>query len=296
MKRIFRRYVYILSPPRKTDIRYGNEEGAIAMTSRREMLRMLAFNGMVPGAYLFRENNRIAAHNELTDFVTEAQRGDPDSVDEYVTFSPERIRQTVVKTGKATFEGWEGNVPHATVSVARRFLGRSRKADPAQIAEFLDLFGLPLKSEKSYVPFCAAGLSYCALLAYTEALNQQLGPAERLGHFRKLMPDLDHYYFYPTVSCIDMYHIAAGKRRWVDHRSEPSVIPKTGWIVLFDWNKRNSPDHCGLVQEANKEKLFTVEFNTSVENGSQRDGGTVAEKTRSYDYVVGFVVTDKKPL
>lgn len=109
------------------------------------------------------------------------------------------------------------------------------------------------------------------------------------------MPDLEHYYFYPTVSCVDMYHIAAGKRRWFTRNTNSSDLPKPGWIVLYDWKKRGTPDHCGLVQQATRDNLVTVEFNTSTGQGSQRNGGTVAQRTRTYEYVAGFVVTDAKP-
>lgn len=109
------------------------------------------------------------------------------------------------------------------------------------------------------------------------------------------MPDLEHYYFYPTVSCVDMYHIAAGKRRWFTRNVKSGDLPKPGWIVLYDWNKRGTPDHCGLVQQATKDILVTVEFNTSTDEGSQRNGGTVAQRTRTYDYVAGFIVTDATP-
>ncbi len=109
------------------------------------------------------------------------------------------------------------------------------------------------------------------------------------------MPDLEHYYFYPSVSCVDMYHIAAGKRRWVDVRAGANVLPKPGWIVLFDWNKQGTPDHCGIVQAATKQNLATIEFNTTVGKGSQRNGGTVAEKIRNYEFVIGFIITDAKP-
>src|SRR5262249_50826609 len=144
-------------------------------------------------------------------------------------------------------------------------------------------------------PFCAAGVSFCALIAYAAVLNKQYEKTKRLEALRKLAPDLEHYYFYPTVSCVDMYHIAAGKRRWVERKSKPDILPKPGWIVLYDWTTRGTPDHCGIVQQARKESMTTVEFNTTTTNGSERNGGTVAEKTRTYDQVSGFIVTDAPP-
>jgi hypothetical protein len=230
-----------------------------------------------------------------TDSVTEDQRGDPDAVDEYVTFSPSAIRSIVMTPGKAVFESWDATLPTSMITTARQFIGCSRKETPQQITKFLQLFDLPFATDKGYIPFCAAGLSYCALLTYASRLYQDVQSSTTLERLRRLMPDLEQYYFYPTVSCVDMYYIAKGKRKLFTRNTKSTDLPKPGWIVLYDWNKRGTPDHCGLVQQATSANLVTVEFNTSTGEGSQRNGGTVAQKIRSYDYTVGFVVTDAKP-
>lgn len=61
---------------------------------------------------------------------------------------------------------------------------------------------------------------------------------------------------------------------------------RTGDIVLLNFNGKGTADHCGLVVEVNRwavtrelMQIQTVEGNTSV-NGSQDNGGMVAEKTR----------------
>ena len=226
------------------------------------------------------------------DSVTENQRGDPDIPDEYVTFSPSAIEHIVSKSRKATFEQWDRNLPLTMLVTARNFIGYNRKDNPEQISKFLDLFDLPIATGAGVVPFCAAGLSYCALTAYARKLSGISDQAPTRERLRKLMPDVEHYYFYPTVSCVDLYHIAAGKRRWVPHTPGSARPPKPGWLVLYDWNKRGIPDHCGLVQQPGRDFIKTVEFNTSSGEGSQKNGGTVAEKTRSYEYVLGFVITD----
>lgn len=229
------------------------------------------------------------------DLVTEKQKGDLDLPYEQVTFSPTEIRAIAQDRGKASFEAWEPKVPTSMIATARSFLGCSRDSTPNQVAEFLSLFGLPLRDGNGFVAFCAAGLSFCALQAYADAVRPGYSPATRIKQFKTIAPDLEHYYFYPSVSCVDMYHIAAGKRRWIDHKAEASVVPKPGWIVLYDWNRQGTPDHCGIVQYATKEKMFTVEFNTSSDTGNQRNGGTVAEKSRTYQFVLGFIVTDSRP-
>jgi hypothetical protein len=232
--------------------------------------------------------------------VTEDQKGDPDVAYEHVTFDESEIdrlvRHSAKGSSKATFENWQPDLPSAMLSTARSFLGCSRATSPEQISEFLALFRLPFKNQNAYIPFCAAGLSFCALMAFSEGLKTHYDPAKRLDHFRKYLPDLDYYYFYPTVSCVSMYHIAAGRGRWIERKTRPDVIPKGGWIVLYDWRNAGTPDHCGIVAHAGKDKLSTIEFNTSgTAGGSQRDGGAVSEKDREYKYVRGFIVTDAKP-
>jgi hypothetical protein len=229
--------------------------------------------------------------------VTEEQKGDPDLPYEMVTFNPEAIRQMSDLSGRrATFERWESRLPAAMLASARGLIGSSRATTPERISEFLELFGLGLKDKNGdYVAFCAAGISFCALTAYANAVKPNYTINKKLEIFRSLAAEIEHYYFYPTVSCRDMGLIAQGKRRWVERKAKPEVIPKPGWIVLFDWQRRGTPDHCGIVQNATAQSIFTVEFNTSDDGGSQRNGGAVARKTRNYNYVTGFVVTDERP-
>lgn len=68
---------------------------------------------------------------------------------------------------------------------------------------------------------------------------------------------------------------------------------KVGDIVLLNFNGKGTPDHCGLVTEVNRwavtrelMQIQTIEGNTSV-NGSQDNGGMVAEKTRYPSQIVG---------
>lgn len=227
--------------------------------------------------------------------TVEQQKGDPDAVYEHVSFDGEAIRRLVTSSGKATFERWDADLPLKMITSAARFVGASRETTPERITEFLALFKLPFKDGKDYVAFCAAGVSYCALMAYTDEISVPT-ESNRLKMFRQFMPDVEHYYFFPTVSCVSMYHLAAAKGRWIDHKEKPGTVPKPGWIVLYDWSKSGTPDHCGIVTEASAKGLSTIEFNTSGKaGGSQRNGGTVAEKDRNYEYVRGFIVTNAKP-
>ncbi len=262
--------------------------------TRRRMLEMCSLTALsIPGSI-----HRLGSFdnkNPGSDLVTEDQKGDPADVDEFVTFSSSAIRNMSTRGGKASFEPWRDGLHKSIIATARQFIGVNRKTNPEAVTQFLDLFSLPFRTDTGFVAFCAAGISYCALSTYCEDLRWQVNDTNRLDRYRQLMPDLEFYYFYPTVSCVDMYHIAAGKRRWVDHRTKPKIIPSPGWIVLYDWKGKGVPDHCGLVQQASQKEMLTLEFNTSPGDGSQTNGGAVAERRRSYTQVYGFVITDEKP-
>ena len=232
--------------------------------------------------------------------VTERQKGDPDAEYEHVSFDGDVVRKMAERPGdRAVFEKWDKALPSKMLGAAWDFVGVSRDTTPDRVSEFLKLFDLPYKDDNGYLAFCAAGVSYCALQSYVKSTgapwndsNQQ----SRLYQLQRLMPDLDHYYFYPTVSCVDMYLIAAGRHRWIELKTPSIPVPKPGWVALFDWRGTGTPDHCGLVVSGTKDKVSTIEFNTSgTAGGSQRNGGTVAQKERSYKYIKGFVVTDRAP-
>jgi hypothetical protein len=260
------------------------------MPTRRQFISICGLSLCCPPALL---SGQVAPSTTPT---IEQQKGDPDAVYETISFDPNAISQLVSQPGKASFEKWDKGLPLRMISTARTFLGASRDTSPAQITEFLRLFDLPFKDDKGYVPFCAAGVSFCALMTYASSIHPNYSANEKMTYFRNLMPDLEHYYFYPTVSCVSMYHIAAGKNRWIDRKGQPSVVPKPGWIVLYDWDSKGIPDHCGIVVHAGKDKISTIEFNTSgTSGGSQRNGGTVSDKERSYNSVKGYVVTDSIP-
>lgn len=76
---------------------------------------------------------------------------------------------------------------------------------------------------------------------------------------------------------------------------------KVGDIVLLNFNGKGTPDHCGLVTEVNRwavtrelMQIQTIEGNTSV-NGSQDNGGMVAEKTRYPGNIVAVCRPQYKP-
>ena len=252
------------------------------MLNRREMLKI------AHGALLAQAGSQLVKSDDI---VSERQKGDPDDTYEFVSYDPDKIAKLATKPpNKAIFEPWLKNLPDAMITTARTFLGCSRSSTPDQITKFLGLFDLQLRDRNGYVAYCAAGISFAALTAYANALRK--AGTDELKRLRGVAPDLEHYHFYPTVSCVDMWNIAKGKRHWIRH-ARGNANPTRGWIVLFDWGGRGAPDHCGIVQQATEQEIKTIEFNTTVTtNGSQRNGGMVAEKSRPYDHVLGFIVTD----
>lgn len=237
---------------------------------------------------------------EAQTLIAEQQKGDPEDAYETVHYDPRSIEALTQLSGRAVFETWDKSLPGSLLASARSVAmrGVSRTSDSGQVDEYLKLFGMGIKSSSgTYVPYCAAGIGYVAIEAFARSHKKDLSGNGRLAVMRSLAADIEHYYFYPTVSCIDMWNAAKAKRRWVTKASQQEGTVKPGWIVLFDWSRRGTPDHCGIVRTATVKSLFTVEFNTTTKAGagSQRNGGAVAERERPYDRVLGYIRTDTAP-
>ena len=91
--------------------------------------------------------------------------------------------------------------------------------------------------------------------------------------------------------------------RWYRERglTVPVSEVQPGDIVLLNFHGGKDPEHCGLVTEVNRWagtrellQIQTIEGNTSV-NGSQDNGGMVAEKTRYPSQIVGVCRPQYKP-
>jgi hypothetical protein len=237
---------------------------------------------------------QLSTRPALAGEVVELQKGDPQLPYERAVYDPERIRDMATRRDLAAFADWDKDLPKKMIGVAGDYVGVTRNSSPDLVAEFLRVVqGHPLDDKGNPNAFCAAGVSYCALKAYPQsaaAVFDSGDQSARLLRFRGLAPDLDHFFFYPTMSCADMYHIALGRHRWLDRSQRPSDLPKAGWIVLFNWKDRGLPDHCGIVTQATTSGLSTIEFNTSsTTGGDQRNSGAVAKKDRTYRHVMGFI-------
>jgi hypothetical protein len=170
----------------------------------------------------------------------------------------------------------------------------SRQNSPGQIKKFVGLFDY--RSEQT--AFCAMGIAYAAAKAFCDLTPERVPYTRRndTRTFKTVLPLINKYYFPPSASCRFMMKEAKKRRPtqrggWI---AKGTRTPKRGWLVLFDWKNRGDgiPDHVGIVNGVGRGgALYTVEFNTSIASGSQRNGGAVAEKVRSPRDVLGFIRT-----
>lgn len=189
----------------------------------------------------------------------------------------------------------EGMLKYA-LELAEREPPVTRRSNPRQIKQFVGLFDY--RSEE--VPFCAMGVAYAAAKAYCDLTPQKIpySGARQTRTFKTVLPLINKYYFAPSASCRFMMNEAMKRKPtqrggWI---AKGKRTPKRGWLVLFDWKNKGDgvPDHVGIVNGVGGRRggrLYTVEFNTSVSYGSQRNGGAVAKKVRSMDDVLGFIRT-----
>lgn len=75
---------------------------------------------------------------------------------------------------------------------------------------------------------------------------------------------------------------------WAKREGRWGTQPKYGALVLYDWDRDGIADHIGIVEKViNKYKIVTIEGNTGIGNDS--NGGEVMRRTRSTDYVLGYI-------
>jgi hypothetical protein len=237
--------------------------------------------------------------------VTES--GDPDAPAETFVVDERALNNALdEKVALAAFPREQGrykNAPRwaeAMLDYALRLADSTppvtRQSDPQQIQQFVGLFNY--RSEN--VPFCAMGIAYAAVKAYCDLTPEKVpySRTRQVRTFQNVLPLIKKYYFTPSASCLFMMNEAMKRRStqrggWV---AKGTRLPRRGWLVLFDWKNRGDgvPDHVGIVRGLggpNYDTLYTVEFNTSVTYGSQRNGGAVAKKVRNMSDVLGFIRT-----
>lgn len=225
-----------------------------------------------------------AGPDRAQSLLTEEQSGDPALPAETLSFDPQDVDRLVSGQHKAAFEPRIANFGQALLAEASKYVGENRQNATAQVTEFLALFDLPFAMNGKVVPFCAAGLSWVSATLYARQAKMPL----MNGALRNYLPDLDHYHLYPTPSVLSLKEVALGKQRWV---ARGEKTPKTGWLVVYNWNGGPKPSHVGIVDHLDGSSLHTIEFNTSSANDS--NGGQIARRVRPFNHQVeGFVRTD----
>jgi hypothetical protein len=235
--------------------------------------------------------------------VTES--GDPDTVGETFVVNERALKEALVESPTlAAFPAEQRKFKDArrvtlgmlnyALELANRTPPVTRQSNPGQIQKFVGLFDY--RSEKT--AFCAMGIAYAMAKAYCDLTPEKIPYTRRndIRTFKTVLPLISKYYFAPSASCLFMMNEAKKRRAtqrggWI---AKGTRTPKRGWLVLFDWKNRGDgiPDHIGIVNGVGtRGVLYTVEFNTSVASGSQRDGGAVAEKVRGMSDVLGFIRT-----
>ena len=225
--------------------------------------------------------------------TTENQKGDDQAAYETLHVDPSKIYALVSPT-RAGYQKRDPNFAALFTATAVALDNKSRTTDRPLISDMLELFQLPFEnSPHDPVPFCAAGLSYIAAVAYLGFWKKDpefwaKNKTQSWSLLRDALHEIDRYHFFPSPSVWDMYYVALGKRRWVPKTARS---PQKGWLVVYDFG--GGADHVGLVLSATAHGLHTFECNTSgTINGSQQDGGVITERDRTLDHVKGFIRTD----
>ncbi|WP_156042172.1 CHAP domain-containing protein [Bradyrhizobium sp. URHD0069] len=174
--------------------------------------------------------------------------------------------------------------------------GVSRRSNQPRVTEYLKLLGLDFADENGTpYPFCAAGVSWATAKSFCDlAPTIPYGPETRLGLFRSLLQPLRAYYFRPDARCQTIENDSKARGLWVSE----TATPKPGWLILYNWHRKSTPQHIGIVQSADATSLHTIEFNTSPDDGpNQGNGGFVARKNRQpFRWaVLGYVKTYDVP-
>ena len=255
------------------------------MISRRDFL-------VAGGAgCLLLSSTRLIAQDALQ--VVAYEQGDPTARPEPAVFDPSFVNGLIDAPRAAGL-----NIPDpltdfasALVAETTQFNGMDRWKDEKEVTDMLTLFGCPFKySNGSYVAFCAAGIGYCAALAFAKATTQGTDTAT----LRAMLPFVDLFNYYPSPGVLNMSEVARGKSRWVDR----GTTPQRGWLVVYDWSGSFDPlktSHTGILISADKSSLRTFEFNTG--SNDHPEGGAIGFKTRNRDQTVkGYINTSTKKI
>lgn len=225
----------------------------------------------------------------------ELQAGDPDEPKSLLVVDQAAIGELYRIVAFNIMKDAAG-VAAKTLSIAEGFVGKNQTQNPEMVEEFFGIFGMPARTESGkFLPFCAAGLSYCAARAYCDydiprAIKYTDNNRQMI--IQEAISDINRFYFraHPHVGIIGENSRSRGTWLPKDDASRNDVKP--GYLVIFDWNRNRNGrgDHIGLVTAKTGDSVETIEFNTRP-TGNSSTGGHVLRKNRDIDYVVGFVKT-----
>lgn len=220
------------------------------------------------------------------------EQGDPEGELKTIAFDPEYV-SSLINVPRPAFKIPDPlpDFGSALIEAAKAYNDMDRWNNQSEVTAMLGLFGCPFKDNNGhYLAFCAAGVGYCAALAFAKATNR---PTD-INTLRDLLPIVDIWNYYPSPGMLNMSEVARGKSRWV----ERSVTSKPGWLVIFDWSASDNPErtsHTGIVLGSNGENLNTFEFNTG--NSAHPEGGTIGYKTCKLDKTVkGYINTSSRSI
>ncbi len=228
---------------------------------------------------------------------TDEESGDPDAPAEVLALDKQRIDQLyegLIVMPKGVMKNAK-NIALKALEISKSYVGVSRTSDSRQVTQFLNLFNLGLRyPDGKYIPYCATGVAFAACQAYC-VINPQpikFDPKTPNLKFRKVLRDINKYYFKPSPACRFMVSDAKERNIWVPKSQAKWSNLKPGWLVIFDWKQIGKANHVGIVDKSLRDVLHTVEFNTSISDGGSRsNGGAVARKERDPKYALGYIKT-----
>jgi hypothetical protein len=244
---------------------------------------------------------------------SESHRGDPDGDSETLTTTSQQQPASLnaAALGAAATQpvagAAGGNQRRQTdrlfaqqlLKIAAAEIGVSRTSNPARVTEYLNLFKFSLRYPNGvYVPFCAAGVgwavckAYCDLppLAADSYTPIAYDAASELKALQSVFFAVNAQYCPLSASVPNIVQAARATHSW----APASATPLPGWLVIYNWDGGQSPEHIGIVESASANTLIAIEFNTRIDSGpGQGDGGAVARKDRQRvrKDVLGFVMT-----
>jgi len=235
------------------------------------------------------------------EIVSYEERSDPDGPSEVVRFDQAEVEKSLAGRGR----GVEKNPKEFAKALLKISLDYARdninrQKNRREIDEFLQILGLRFinPETKKPQPYCAAGVSFAASRAYCDLEPSVIDYSRnKIPQLQGVLPDIARYYFKPSPSVFRIAEAAKidKDKRWVEPNFDK---PEAGWLIVFAFPKNGVPsavpNHIGIVRDGtNHDIIKTVEYNTTPEKntGFQANGGAVAERNRSRDYVVGFVNT-----